>query len=178
MLEDVANAWVCPDGSLIRGDLGVRLRERRGVRLCGKVVSRGNGLVGRGLVGHLVRRLNISEGEECLFLAGLQAVRCLQPGDVIVLHAYAPTLPGGLDAWNHAAASCAGGQIASGGLRVSDSGRKTEAAWLHACEAAEALDAGEALPTTVTAKQRMNLIDDHIAQITKKRGDGGMLVQE
>ncbi len=61
-------------------------------------------------------------------------------------------------------------------LGVSDGGRKADAAGLHACHAREALDKAERLTAAVAAHERVDLIDDHIAQVAKHARDRHVLM--
>ena len=97
---------------------------------------------------------------------------------VEVLHGDAPHAARLLKAGNDAVAPCSLRQKGTRAFRVSDGGRKANAPGLHARHARKALDKAERLPAAVAAHERVDFVDDHIAQVTEHAWDGHVLVDQ
>ena len=97
---------------------------------------------------------------------------------VEVLHGDAPHAARFLKAGDDAVASRPLRQEGTRALGVSDGGRKADSPGLHACHARKALDKAERLPTAVAAHERVDLVDDDIAQVAKHARDGHVLMDQ
>lgn len=95
---------------------------------------------------------------------------------VEVLHGDAPHAARFLKAGDNAVAPRSLREKGARVLGVADGGRKANAAGLHACHAREALDKAERLPAAVAAHERVDLIDDHVAQVAKHARDRHVLM--
>lgn len=95
---------------------------------------------------------------------------------VEVFHRDAPHASRFLKAGDNAVASRSLREKGARALGVADGGRKANAARLHAGHARESLDKAERLPATIAAHERVDLIDDHIAQVAKHARDRHMLM--
>ena len=101
---------------------------------------------------------------------------CLGARVVEVLHGDAPHAARFFKAGDNAVTPCSLREKSARALGVADGGRKADAAGLHACHAREALDKAERLPATVAAHERVDLVDDHIAQVAKHTRDRHVLM--
>ena len=97
---------------------------------------------------------------------------------VEVLHGDTPHAARLLKAGDDAVASCSLRQEGTRALGVSDGGRKANAPGLHARHARKALDKTERLPAAVAAHERVDLVDDDIAQVAKHAWDCHVLVNQ
>ena len=95
-----------------------------------------------------------------------------------MLHGDAPHAARFLKAGDDAVASRPLRQEGARALGVSNGGRKANAAGLHACHARKALDKTERLAATVTAHERVDLVNDHIAQVAEHARDRHVLVDQ
>ena len=95
---------------------------------------------------------------------------------VEVLHGDTPHAARLLKAGDDAIASCSLREEGTRTLGVTDGGRKADAAGLHACHAREALDKAERLTAAVAAQERMDLVDDHVAQVAEHARDRHVLM--
>ena len=103
---------------------------------------------------------------------------CLGTRVVEVLHGDAPHATRFLKTGDNAVASRSLREKGTRALGVADGGRKANAAGLHACHAREALDKAERLPAAVAAHERMNLVDDDVAQVAKHARDRHVLMDQ
>ena len=103
---------------------------------------------------------------------------CLGTRVVEVLHRDTPHAARFLKAGDDAVASCPLRQEGTRALGIADSGRKADAPGPHARHAREAFDKAERLPAAVTAHERVDLVDDHIAQVTEHTRDCHVLVDQ
>ena len=101
---------------------------------------------------------------------------CLGARVVEVFHGDTPHAARLLKARDDAVASRPLRQEGARALGVSDGGRKADAAGLHACHTRESLDKAERLTAAVATHERVDLIDDHIAQIAKHARDRHVLM--
>ena len=97
---------------------------------------------------------------------------------VEVLHGDAPQAARFLKAGDNAVASCSLREEGARALGVADGGRKADAPGLHARHARKALDEAERLAAAVAAHERVDLVDDDIAQVTKHARDCHVLVDQ
>ena len=97
---------------------------------------------------------------------------------VEVLHGDAPHAARFFKAGNDAVASRPLRQEGARALGVADGGRKANAARLYAGHARESLNKAERLPTSIAAHKRMDLVDDHIAQVAEHARDCHVLVDQ
>ena len=97
---------------------------------------------------------------------------------VEVLHGDAPHATRFLNTGNNAAASRSLREKGARALGVADGSRKANASGLHTCHAREALDKAEHLPAAVATHKRVNLVDDHIAQVAKHARDRHVLMDQ
>ena len=97
---------------------------------------------------------------------------------VEVLHGDAPHAARFLKAGDNAVAPRSLREKGARALGVADGGRKANAAGLHACHAREALDKTERLPAAVAAHERMDFVDNHIAQVAKHARDRHVLMDQ
>ena len=95
---------------------------------------------------------------------------------VEVLHGDTPHAARLLKAGDDAVASRPLRQEGTRAFRVPDGGRKADAPGPHARHAREAFDKAERLPAAVTAHERVDLVDDHIAQVAKHTRDCHVLM--
>ena len=103
---------------------------------------------------------------------------CLGTRVVEVLHGDTPHATRFLKTGDNAVASRSLREKGTRALGVADGGRKANAAGLHACHAREALDKTERLPAAIAAHERMNLVDDDVAQVAKHAGDRHVLMDQ
>ena len=101
---------------------------------------------------------------------------CLGTRVVEVLHGDTPYATRFLKTGDNAVASRSLREKGARALGVADGGRKANAAGLHACHAREALDKTKRLPAAVAAHERMNLVDDDVAQVAKHARDRHVLM--
>ena len=93
-----------------------------------------------------------------------------------MLHGDTPHAARLLKAGDDAIASCSLREEGTRTLGVTDGGRKADASGLHACHAREALDKAERLTAAVAAHERMDLVDDHVAQVAEHARDRHVLM--
>ena len=97
---------------------------------------------------------------------------------VEVLHGDTPHAARLLKAGDDAVASRPLRQEGARAFRVPDGGRKANAPGPHARHARKTLDKAERLPAAVTAHERVDLVDDHIAQVAEHTRDCHVLVDQ
>ena len=97
---------------------------------------------------------------------------------VEVLHGDTPHAARLLKAGDDAVASRPLRQEGTRALGIADSGRKADAPGPNARHAREAFDKAERLTTAVTAHERVDLVDDHIAQVAEHTRDCHVLVDQ
>ena len=97
---------------------------------------------------------------------------------VEVLHGDAPHAARLLKTGDDAVASRPLRQEGARALGVADGCRQTDAAGLHACHAREPLDKAERLPAAVAAHERMDFVDNHIAQVAEHTRDRHVLMDQ
>ena len=127
------------------------------------------------------RRLNTLACEHLGFLwtcAYESSLLSLGARVVEVLHGDAPHAARFLKAGDNAVAPRSLREKGARALGVADGGRKANAAGLHACHAREALDKTERLPAAVAAHERMDFVDNHIAQVAKHARDRHVLMDQ
>ena len=127
------------------------------------------------------RRLNTLASKHLGFLwtcAYESSLLSLGARVVEVLHGDAPHAVRFLKAGNNAVAPRSLREKGARALGVADGGRKANAAGLHACHAREALDKTERLPAAVAAHERMDFVDNHIAQVAKHARDRHVLMDQ
>lgn len=127
------------------------------------------------------RRLNTLASKHLGFLwtcAYESSLLSLGARVVEVLHGDAPHAARFLKAGDNAVAPRSLREKGARALGVADGGRKANAAGLHACHAREALDKTERLPAAVAAHERMDFVDNHIAQVTKHARDRHVLMDQ
>ena len=95
-----------------------------------------------------------------------------------MLHGDTPHAARFLKAGDDAVASCPLRQEGTRALGIADSGRKADAPGPHARHAREAFDKAERLPAAVTAHERVDLVDDNIAQVAEHTRDCHVLVDQ
>ena len=97
---------------------------------------------------------------------------------VEVLHGDTPHATRFLKTGDNAVASRSLREKGTRALGVADGGRKANAAGLHARHARESLDKAERLPATVAAHERMDFVDNHIAQVAEYTRDRHVLMDQ
>ena len=97
---------------------------------------------------------------------------------VEVLHGDTPHATRFLKTGDNAVASRSLREKGARTLGVTDGGRKADAAGLHACHAREALDKAERLPAAVAAHERMDFVNNHIAQVAEHTRDRHVLMDQ
>ena len=95
-----------------------------------------------------------------------------------MLHGDTPHAARLLKAGDDAVASRPLRQEGARAFRVPDGGRKADAPGPHARHARKTLDKAERLPATVAAHERVDLVDDHIAQVAEHTRDCHVLVDQ
>ena len=97
---------------------------------------------------------------------------------VEVLHGDTPNAAWLLKTGDNAVVSRSLREKGARALGVADGGRKANAAGLHACHARQALNKAERLPASIAAHKRMDLVNDHIAQVAEHARDRHMLMDQ
>ena len=95
-----------------------------------------------------------------------------------MLHGDAPYAARFLKTGDNAVTSRSLREKSARALGVADGGRKANTAGLYARHARKALNKAERLPATVAAHERMDLVDDHIAQVAKHARDRHVLMDQ
>lgn len=93
-----------------------------------------------------------------------------------MLHGDAPHATRLLKTGDNAVASRSLREKGTRALGVADGSRKANASGLHAGHAREALDKAERLPATVATHERVDLVDDDVAQVAKHARDRHVLM--
>ena len=127
------------------------------------------------------RRLNALACEHLSFLrtcARESSLLRLGTRVVEVLHGDAPHAARFLKAGDNAVAPRSLREKGARALGVADGGRKADAPGPHARHARKTLDKAERLPAAVTTHERVDLVDDHIAQVAKHTRNCHVLVDQ
>ena len=98
--------------------------------------------------------------------------------DIEMLHREAPDAPRLLEPGDDASASRSGGEEGTRALRISYGCRKADAPRIDARHTGETLDEAERLAAPVPAQERVDLVDNDVAQVVEQAGHEGVLVQQ